>query len=287
MARARKILAVLNLAYDRFLLHDGWAIASHIALSALFSFFPFLILLTSLASTFEFGTLADNATVIILDVLPVEIAEPLAREVRTVLTEWRGDLLTIGAALALWFSSNGIEALRVGLNRAYGVRENRAWYVTRLESIVFVVIVAAVMMVFSLAVVLGPLLWRAATGFFPAIAPFAQTVGLVRLGTTTLLIAVALVITHKFLAAGTRSVVSVLPGVAVTLVLWTVGGIAFGVYLAHFPGAYASTYGGLATAMMSLIFLYTIAVIFIVGGEINGAAIALDRSAKKSRAART
>ncbi|MGP9820234.1 YihY/virulence factor BrkB family protein [Salinarimonas sp. NSM] len=287
MARARKILAVLNLAYDRFLLHDGWAIASHIALSALFSFFPFLILLTALASTFEFGTLADNATEIILDVLPVEIAEPLAREVRTVLTEWRGDLLTIGAALALWFSSNGIEALRVGLNRAYGVRENRAWYVTRLESIVFVVIVAAVMMVFSLAVVLGPLLWRAATGFFPAIAPFSQTVGLVRLGTTTLLIAIALVITHKFLAAGTRSVVSVLPGVAVTLVLWTVGGIAFGVYLAHFPGAYASTYGGLATAMMSLIFLYTIAVIFIVGGEINGAAIALDRSAKKSRAVRT
>ncbi|MGJ3263900.1 MAG: YihY/virulence factor BrkB family protein [Salinarimonas sp.] len=286
MARARKILAVLNLAYDRFLLHDGWAIASHIALSALFSFFPFLILLTSLASTFEFGTLADNATDIILDVLPVEIAEPLAAEVRTVLTEWRGDLLTIGAALALWFSSNGIEALRVGLNRAYGVRENRAWYVTRLESIVFVVIVAAVMMVFSLAVVLGPLLWRAAIGFFPALAPFSQIVGLLRLGATSLLIAVALVVTHKFLAAGTRSIVSVLPGVAVTLVLWTVGGLAFGFYLAQFPSAYASTYGGLATAMMSLIFLYTIAVIFIVGGEINGAAIALKRSAKKSRAAR-
>ncbi|GGK53954.1 YihY/virulence factor BrkB family protein [Salinarimonas ramus] len=284
MARARTILAVLNLAYNRFLLHDGWAIASHIALSALFSFFPFLILLTALASTFEFGTLADNATEIILDVLPVEIAEPLAAEVRTVLTEWRGDLLTIGAALALWFSSNGIEALRVGLNRAYGVRENRAWYVTRVESIVFVVIIAAVMMAFSLAVVLGPLLWRAATGFFPALTPFSQTVGFLRLGTTTLLIAIALVVTHKFLAAGSRPVSHVLPGVAVTLVLWIVGGLAFGIYLAQFPSAYASTYGGLATAMMSLIFLYTIAVIFIVGGEINGAAIALRKSAKKSRA---
>lgn len=286
MPRARKIFGVLTLAYDRFLLHDGWAIASHIALSALFSFFPFLILLTSLASTFDFGTLADNATTLILDVLPQEIAQPLASEVRTVLTEWRGDLLTIGAALALYFSSNGIEALRVGLNRAYGVRENRSWYVTRLESIVFVIIVAAVMMVFSLAVVLGPLLWRAATGFFPAIAPFSQTVDLLRLGTTTLLISTALVVTHKFLAAGTRSVVSVLPGVAVTLVLWIVGGLAFGFYLAQFPSAYASTYGGLATAMMSLIFLYTLAVIFIIGGEINGAAIALAKSAKKSRAGR-
>lgn len=284
MAVARKTLAVLTLAYNRFLLHDGWAIASHIALFALFSFFPFLILLTALASTFEFGTLADNATEIILDVFPGEVAEPLAAEVRTVLTEWRGDLLTIGAALALWFSSNGIEALRVGLNRAYGVRENRAWYVTRIESIFFVAIVAVVMMVFSLAVVLGPLLWRAATGFFPALAPFSQMVGLLRLGATTFLIAVALVVTHKFLAAGYRSVLSVLPGVAVTLVLWIVGGLGFGFYLAQFPGSYASTYGGLATAMMSLIFLYTIAVIFIIGGEINGAAIALRKSAKKSRA---
>ncbi|WP_349368992.1 YihY/virulence factor BrkB family protein [Salinarimonas sp.] len=283
MAVARKILAVLTLAYNRFLLHDGWAIASHIALFALFSFFPFLILLTALASTFEFGTLADNATEIILDVFPGEVAEPLAAEVRTVLTEWRGDLLTIGAALALWFSSNGIEALRVGLNRAYGVRENRAWYVTRIESIFFVAIVAVVMMVFSLAVVLGPLLWRAATGFFPALAPFSQMVGLLRLGATTVLIAIALVVTHKFLAAGYRSTLSVLPGVAVTLVLWIVGGLGFGFYLAQFPGSYASTYGGLATAMMSLIFLYTIAVIFIVGGEINGAAIALKKSAKKSR----
>jgi len=286
LAAARKILAILTLAYNRFALHDGWAIASHIALSALFSFFPFLILLTSLAATFEFGTLADNATDIILDVLPAEIAGPLAAEVRTVLTEWRGDLLTIGAALALYFSSNGIEALRVGLNRAYGVRENRSWYVTRLESIVFVAIMAAVMMVYSLVFVLGPLLWRAAMGFFPFLSPFSQAIGALRFGATTLLIAVALVVTHKYLAAGYRSFASVLPGVAVTLVLWVVGGLAFGFYLAQFPGSYASTYGGLATAMMSLIFLYTIAIIFIVGGEINGAAIALAKSAKKSRAAR-
>ena len=36
-------------AYWRFLADDGWAIASHIALSALMAMFPFFILLTSLA----------------------------------------------------------------------------------------------------------------------------------------------------------------------------------------------------------------------------------------------
>ena len=41
------------------------------------------------------------------------------------LTTAHGGLLTIGAFLAIYFSSSGVEAFRVGLNRAYGVRERR------------------------------------------------------------------------------------------------------------------------------------------------------------------
>ena len=37
------------------------------------------------------------------------------------LTTTRGDILTIGAALAVYFASNGVESVRVGLNRAYRV----------------------------------------------------------------------------------------------------------------------------------------------------------------------
>ncbi len=286
MHALKKSFAVLYLAYNRMALHDGWAIASHIALSALFSFFPFLILLTALASFIGSGTLADDAATLIIEVLPREIGEPIAREVRSVLTEWRGDLLTIGAALALYFSSNGIEALRVGLNRAYAVRETRSWLVTRLESIFYVAIGACVMLVFAFGVVLGPLIWGTLVSFFPPLAEFTQMVDLVRLGGTAFLIVAALVITHKFLAAGYRSFVSILPGVLVTLFLWLLGGFVFGTYLAHFPRAYATTYGGLATAMMSLIFLYTLAVIYIFGGEINGAVNAMNRAAAKRTSAK-
>ena len=38
-------------AFDRFIADDGWAIASHIALSALMALFPFIIVVTSLADT--------------------------------------------------------------------------------------------------------------------------------------------------------------------------------------------------------------------------------------------
>ena len=44
-----------------FLADDGWAIASHIALSTLMALFPFLIVLTSLAGFFGSKELADQA----------------------------------------------------------------------------------------------------------------------------------------------------------------------------------------------------------------------------------
>src|SRR5215218_530213 len=158
--RFSTLLAVAKIASGRFLLHDGWAIASHIALSILLSLFPFLILVTSLASFFGTGSLADEATDIILEAWPAEVGEPIAAEVHRVLTEQRRDILTLGAAFALYFSSSGVESLRVGLNRAYGIRETRAWWFTRLESIGFVIGGAFVMLGFAILVVLGPLIWR-------------------------------------------------------------------------------------------------------------------------------
>ena len=48
-------------AFWQFNADDGWAIASHIALSALMALFPFLIVLTALAGFFGSAELADQA----------------------------------------------------------------------------------------------------------------------------------------------------------------------------------------------------------------------------------
>ena len=60
----RLIRDAFNIALDAFytfLADDGWAIASHIALSALMALFPFLIVITSLAGFFGSKELADQA----------------------------------------------------------------------------------------------------------------------------------------------------------------------------------------------------------------------------------
>src|ERR671912_306650 len=101
-----------------------------------------------------------EAADIILEAWPTEVATPIANEVHTILTVRREGILTAGLLLALYFASSGVEALRVGLNRAYGLRETRAWWFTRLESIAYVIFGAIVMLGFAVLVVLGPFVWR-------------------------------------------------------------------------------------------------------------------------------
>ncbi|MDB5592003.1 MAG: YihY/virulence factor BrkB family protein [Enterovirga sp.] len=277
MLRPKSFFEILALAFQRFVMHDGWAIASHIALSVLTSMFPFLILLTALAPLFGSAPLADEAATLILEAWPKEVAGPIAGEVRTVLTQSRRDILTFGAVLAIYFSSSGVESLRVGLNRAYGRPEVRAWWVTRLESIAYVILGAFTMLAFAFLVVLGPLLWRGATSLVPELSTFKLTVTLLRFTIATAAIVGALAIAHKFVAAGRRRFRDIVPGICTTLLLWLFGGLAFGWYLDRFATTYVSMYGGLATAMVALVFLYWLAAMFLFGGEVNGTLIAARR----------
>jgi membrane protein len=271
-------------AFYRFNANDGWATASHIALSALMSLFPFLILVTALAGLF-FGSkqLADEAAQILLEAWPTQVATPIAREIRNVLTEWRGDVLTIGVALALYFASSGIESLRIGLNRAYGVVETRSWWLLRLESIGYVLVGAVGLLALAFLVVLAPLIFVTAVPYLPWLAPLAPMFNFLRLAVAATVLIVALVIVHKWLPAGRRRLVHIWPGLVATLVLWLLAGELFGDYLSGFAYTYVSYYAGLASVMIALVFLYLIASIFIYGGELN-TAIEQARKAESSRA---
>ena len=264
-------------AYWRFVDDDGWAIASHIALSALMSLFPFLIFVTSLAAFFGSQDLADEATNLILDAWPEQVSRPLAREIHNVLLNTRSDVLTVGVVLAIYFSSNAVEALRVALNRAYGLKELRPWWLTRLESIAYVVISAIVILALAFLVVLGPLIWSTIVSFVPALEPYSYAATVVRLSTATLVIVVALIIVHLWLPCGMRMPGAIMPGVVVTVILSIAYGLAFAAYLAQAGQTYVTTYAGLASVMIALVFLYAIAATFIYGGYIN--AILLGRTA--------
>jgi len=247
-------------------------------MSALMALFPFMIVIASLASMIGAAGLANRAATLLFEIWPADIAAPLASEIRKVLTVTRGDALTFGALFAVYFASNGIEALRIGLNRAYGAVEWRAWYWTRLESILFVLVSAAALMIFAVLVVLWPVLWQTLIAWAPALEaqlqPLRFLVGVVRYVVTGAVMFVVLTAAHMLIAAGRRSFRQVMPGVALTIIAWFVGGAIFGAYIADFgQRGYVTTYAGLASVAIALVFLYVLGALFLLGGEVNAALI--------------
>src|SRR6476620_8691470 len=193
----RYVYHVVMDAFYTFLADDGWAIASHIALSTLMALFPFLIVLTSLAGFFGSKELADQAASLMLQVWPKQVADSLAGEIHDVLTTTRGDILTIGAVLAVYFASNGVEALRVALNRAYSVIEPRRWYWLRLESIGYTLIAAITALAMAFLIVLGPLMVEAARRHIPLIVESnEQLLNLARYAIAITALTVALFLLH-------------------------------------------------------------------------------------------
>jgi len=263
-------------AFYRFNANDGWSTASHIALSALMSLFPFLIVVTALAGFFGTKELADEVAHILLEAWPTQVATPIAAEIQNVLTTARGDILTIGVALALFFASSGIESLRIGLNRAYKVIEGRSWWLLRLESIAYVLVAAVALLALAFLVVLAPLIFATAVRYATWLTPFLPLLNFLRFAVASVVLIAALFIAHKWLPAGRRRLSGIAPGIVATLVLWLVAGEVFGSYLADFAYTYVTYYAGLASAMIALVFLYLTAAIFIYGGELN-AAIAEER----------
>ena len=261
-------------AFYTFLADDGWAIASHIALSTLMALFPFLIVLTSLAGFFGSKELADQAATLLLQTWPPRVAETISGQIHQVLTTTRTDALTVGAALAVYFASNGVEALRVALNRAYAVVEPRRWYWLRLESIGYTLVAAVTSLAMAFLIVLGPLIIEAVRSYLPlAVDANERFLHLSRYGITIGALIIALFILHAWLPAGRRNFLQILPGIVFTMVASLISGIAFGQYLARFADRYVTMYAGLASVIIALVFLYFIAAIFVYGGELNAAII--------------
>jgi membrane protein len=255
-------------AWRLIMVDEGLVLAGYIAFTAFLSLFPFLIFLAALAGFLGDRETADAFIEAMFEFMPDDVAETLAPAVGEVLGARQGGLLTFGILATLWFASNGFEALRTGLNRAYGVTEQRSMWWLRLQSIAFVISGGLIILFLSLVVVLGPLVWKV---LGPAVHQMLETqlvFGTARYAFAGVMLFVALLLLHRWLPNTMQSFARILPGVAVTTVLWLLGASLFAWYVGHLTD-YSVYYGSLGGVAITLMFFYSSAVVFIFGAEFN------------------
>jgi membrane protein len=257
--------AIVHLVND-----GGLTYAGHIAFMTLFSSFPFLIFLTTLAGEFGQMEAAREFVSIALSALPDEVSAVIRPAIEEVMSTRRTGLMTVSILAALWATSSGIEALREALNKAYGVEETRPIWLLRLQSLAFTIIFSIGIILVMLVLVVGPVLWSYVAPLLDVPWEWGWFYEAVRylVGVALLYLLVALL--YRWLPSRHLPRREILPGAAVTVVLWVALASLFSFYLRNLA-RFSVTYGSLGGIVITLLFFYVSAVIFIFGAEINSA----------------
>ena len=257
--------AIVHLIND-----GGMTYAGHIAFMTLFSSFPFLIFLTTLASEIGQTDAAREFVTMALAALPPEVSAAIEPAVEEVMSTRRTGLMTVSILASLWATSSGIEALREALNKAYGVEEPRSIWFCRLQSLAFTIIFSICIILVTVVLVIGPVVWSYIQPLLDVPWEWNPVYAALRYFVSIALLYVVVASLYRWLPSRHLPLREILPGAAVTVVLWAVLATLFSWYLQNL-GRFSVTYGSLGGIVLTLMFFYISALIFIFGAEINSA----------------
>lgn len=267
--RFRPVWAVLHDATDGLFRHDGVMVASAIAFSLIFALFPFAIFLVALGARFGGADLAAYISGEALAVLPEHVIKTLEPELNRIFAAAnRASPLTFGLLVTLISITGAVEAIRDGLNRAYGCAEDRH-LIRRYFSSLFFVFVGMAFLLIAAALGIAVPIW---IGILDRYVPGPEfQIGWIEAAREGVLLIVTLAMLlafHLLLPARRRRIKSVVGGVFLTLVGWWLAGKIFGLYISEIAN-YSATYAGLAGIVILMFFLYIQALIFLYGAEVN------------------
>lgn len=277
-------------AVRRFNAKGGWVLSSHVAMSMMLALFPFILFVVALAGFLsrEFSLarfLSDEHAMndviqLVFGAWPETIKAPIVAELTAVVEADNSRLMTVGGVLVLYFASNGVDAVREAMTRAYHDIDPRPFWKARLLCIVFVLLGSVAVLAAVAAALVVPLYTRLANEavHWPILEWLAEQ-GIAQMIVTSVPV-LAVLAAHIWLPGRRHALRQILPGVLLTVALWAVASWGFSYYVRSF-GSYAATYAGLAGAMAALIFLYLISVILILGAEFNGAMIDMSGDRKR------
>lgn len=154
-----------------------------------------------------------------------------------------GAMLSLSAVTALWSASRGVYGLMMGMNRVYGVEEDRGWLYTR--------VISAVYLFALLPVLVVTLLFHSSR---PVLLPLTQTA--------------VFALIYMVLPNRKNSFLSSLPGAALSAVGWQVFSRLFSLYVLRSQD-YAGIYGDLYAMALGMLWLYCCTTILLFGGAVN------------------
>jgi len=256
----KKITAfVQNLVRD-VLDNELIEVSGEITYKLMLSIFPLITFLLSLLGFLHLDISLLNE--LIVRYIPESIHALLMEFVQTLSRERNATMLSVSVFIALFSSSSGFRSMMRGINKSYGIKDERPFPVRFAISIALTLVFIAAIIVAIVAIVFRDSLLRLFARYalvgdtFVGFLSYAATFGVIFI-TTTLI----------YMISARKRFRRVLPGSLLSVILWLIFTRLFNLYVTTFPAF--TLYRGIASTFVMLLWLNIISVIMLVGAQVN------------------
>ncbi|MFA4957864.1 MAG: YihY/virulence factor BrkB family protein [Candidatus Methanoperedens sp.] len=255
--------------------------ASSLAFDYLMAIFPAIIFLFTLIPYIPVENFQDEIFKLLHEVLPYNAFEATKSTIEDILKQQRGGLLSLGFALSLYYSTNGIIAMMTAFNNSYSSTETRSEWQKRLIAIVMIAILSTLVFAAVSLIIFSGTAINMLIEYGWLKGPF--TVILVQIGVWLIILLLFLFaysflyhygpirrIKYRFISAGSTL------ATLLTIIL----SIGFAYFVNNF-GQYNKIYGSIGTLIVVMLWLYMTSLVLLVGFELN-ASICRARHSKEN-----
>lgn len=240
--------------------------AANVCYFLILAIFPGLLLV--LGCLRFIGLSATDLIIVLESLVPSALMPSVERLIVSTYYNSTGTVVSVSAVAALWSASRGIYGLIAGLNRVYGVQEDRGYLHTRLISAVYMFLLLLVMILTLTLHVFG----TSIVAFLEnSTAPAARFLSqMVDLRMVILLFAQILVFTLVYMVLPNRPnrFRNSLPGAVGAALGWQIFSKLFSIYVLRFRD-YANIYGSVYAMALGMLWLYFCTLILLFGGAAN------------------
>ncbi len=245
--------------------NDLLSFASAIAFQVLFALVPFALAAVALLGFLDLeevwqAELAPQVQERVQD----DAFSVIDRTVEAILGDKRAVWLTFGLAFALWQVSGAIRATSGPLNLIYGTEDGRPFWRRLLLSFALALAIGPLLVFAGLVVQLGP---RLVGGLdLPRVAEWFAAI--LRWGVAGVLLLAAVWLLIRFVPSQRQSFGWTGVGAVFVVVSWLLASLGFGLY-ATYVADYGSVFGGLASVIVLMTYLYVSSVALLFGVQLD------------------
>jgi membrane protein len=243
--------------------------ASAISFSFFMALFPAIIFLFTLIPYIPIDNFQNELFLLIRDMVPETAFKAIEETVQNILTQQRGDLLSLGFFMALIFSTNGLASMMSAFDASLHTFERRTWMGQRIIALVLLAILSVLITVAIGLITSGQYFinYMVANGYLrDHFTIIALSVG------KWLVILFLFFISNSFLyylaPAKKTKWRFISAGSTLSTILCVATFVGFSYYINHF-GQYNKLYGSIGTLLVIMLLMYLISLILLVGFELN------------------